>query len=121
MKEFSELKKGDTVVIDYTDKRVCDKPTLTTIATCGKKYITVDKICNNIVFFREKEYNGMLTGGNKDGSYCVFRLAPCQSLEEYEEWKKVKAEESAMRKELEYLILKCRGEKLKEIYRIAKG
>lgn len=83
-----KLKKGDKVVIMCSDSRVKFNPTVATVVTSGKKWVTVQLKGINypmgIYFDVQNAEDDVMFGGEKDGSYQIYKLYDYPSIEEYE-------------------------------------
>lgn len=82
-----KLDKGQRVVITCNDTRKSFEPTVATVVTCGRKWVTVKLNGIDFPYYFKNEYineeNGNLEGGCKDGSYQIYRLWNYHSVEEY--------------------------------------
>lgn len=85
-----KLRKGEKVIIVCNDKRNSFNPTVATIKTSGKKWVTVEEL--PWYFNVESQVDDHIYGGCKDGSYQIFELYDFCSIEQYEYGMKIKAQ-----------------------------
>lgn len=103
-----KLKKGDKVVITCEDSRNNFAPTVASVETSGKRWVTVRLEGTNCTFpwyfDVQNPYQDSLCGGSKDGSYQIYRLYDFSSIEDYEYGMKMRMLKKSVQDEILKLI-----------------